>query len=111
MGYELHITRKKDWSDENGPKITVEDWLAYIATDPQLRLDATSKSYTVRLDMRSKYPDPWLAWFEGDLYTKNPDEQILAKMLQIASVFGAKVQGDDGEIYRTANFEDFFHED
>ena len=63
------------------------------------------------MSVASKYPDPWLDWFEGDIYTKNPDEPILAKMLGIASSLGAKVQGDDGEVYRSADFEDYFHED
>jgi len=52
-----------------------------------------------------------LEWFQDDIYTKNPDEPILAKMLQIASALGARVQGDDGEIYRSANFQDYYHED
>jgi hypothetical protein len=111
MGYDLHITRKKFWADAQGPAITADEWLAYVVTDPQLRLDANSKGHTVTLAIPSKYPDPWLEWSEGEIYTKNPDEPILSKMLEIATVLKAKVQGDDGEIYRSANFEDFFHED
>lgn len=111
MGYDVHITRKKFWASEDGRVITPDEWLAYVATDPHLRLDPTSKRHSVTLNIESQYPDPWLEWFEGDIYTKNPDEPILAKMLQIASALGAKVQGDDGEIYRSANFQDCFHED
>ena len=111
MGYDLHITRKKLWSAEEGPVITAEEWLAYVAGDPQLRLDPNMKTYAVRLAVPSKYPDPWLEWFEGDISTKNPDEPILAKMLEIAIALKAKVQGDDGEIYRSANFEDIFYDD
>lgn len=111
VGYDLHITRKKLWSAEDGPVITEEEWLAYVATDPQLRLNPNSKGHTVTLDVQSGYPDSWLEWFEGDISTKNPDEPILAKMLQIATALKAKVQGDDGEIYRSANFDDIFYED
>ena len=57
----------------------------------------------------SKYPTAWLDWDHGDIYTKNPDEPILAKMLLIASALGAKVQGDDGEFYRSANFDDTYY--
>jgi len=110
MGYDVHITRKKFWAGDGGPVITADKWLAYVATDAQLRLDPTSKRHGVTLDIQSQYPDPWLEWFEGDIYTKNPDEAILAKMLQISSALGARVQGDDGEIYRSANFQDYFHE-
>jgi hypothetical protein len=109
MGYDLHITRRKDWCNE-GSDITAEEWLAYVATDSQLRLDSTSKRHSVTMDIKCQYPDPWLEWSEGCIYTKNPDEPILAKMLQIASALGARVQGDDGEFYRSANFEDTYHE-
>ena len=36
---------------------------------------------------------------------------ILAKMLQIAAALKGKVQGDDGEVYRSANFSDHYDED
>ncbi len=111
MGYDLHITRKTFWADDNGPVITAEEWLAYVATDSQLRLDTSSKRHRVTLAIQSRYPDSWLEWFEGDIYTKNPDEPILAKMLEIAAALKARVQGDDGEIYRSANFEDIFYDD
>ena len=112
MGYDAHITRKKFWADTEGPRITAQEWLAYVATDPQLRLDPASKRHNVTiLGIQSQYPEPWLEWFEDDIYTKNPDEAILGKMLQIASALGARVQGDDGEIYRSAKLDDFYHED
>lgn len=110
MGYDLHITRKKFWADQDGPQITAAEWLAYVATDPQLRLDQSSQSHAVKLSLESEHDEPWLEWFQGDVYTKNPDEPILAKMLEIAKALNARVQGDDGEIYRSANFQDFFHE-
>jgi hypothetical protein len=39
MGYDLHITRKTFWADPDGPHITTEKWLAFIAPDPQLERD------------------------------------------------------------------------
>ena len=62
-----------------------------------------------RTDRASKYPSAWLDCVRGNIYTKNPDEPILAKMLQIAVALGARVQGDDGEFYRSANFEDTYY--
>jgi hypothetical protein len=111
MGYDLHITRKKLHFNDGGPTITLDEWLTYVASDPELRPAPEIGKHAVFLSVASKYPDPWLDWFQGDIYTKNPDEPILAKMLKIASSLGAKVQGDDGEVYRSANFEDCFHED
>ncbi len=100
MGYDLHITRKKFWADQDGPQITTGEWLAYVATDPQIQLDQNSERHTVKLSVKSEHDEPWLEWFQGDVYTKNPDEPILAKMLEMAKALNAKVQGDDGEIYQ-----------
>jgi hypothetical protein len=44
--------------------------------------------------------DGSLAWLDqdnGEVVAKNPDEEILRKMHQIAQVLDARVQGDDGE--------------
>jgi hypothetical protein len=68
-------------------------------------------SHMVAMSIKSEYPDPWLDWREGSVETKNPDEAILSKMLQIAAVLKAKVQGDDGEVYCSANFSDHYDED
>ncbi len=99
MGYNLYITRKKSWLNDTGPEISAEEWLAYVATDSQLHPDFENGKYRVRIEIPSRYPDAWLDWNDGCIYTKNPDPPIIAKMLQIASVLNAKVQGDDGEIY------------
>jgi len=43
-----------------------------------------------------------MAWFDyrnGWIVVKNPDEEIRAKMKQIAKVLSAKVFGDEGEEY------------
>src|SRR5690606_27146395 len=42
------------------------------------------------------------AWFDhrnGEAVVKNPDDEILAKMIAVAAKLGANVQGDDGEPY------------
>jgi len=111
MGYDLHITRKKFHADEDGPDITWEEWKAYVATDPELRLAPELGKHMVAMNIKCQYPGPWLDWFEGSVDTKNPDEAILGKMLQIAKELNAKVQGDDGEVYRSASFSDHYDED
>ena len=112
MGYEVHVTRKKFWADEEDVSITALEWLAYVASDPWLRLDPHCKRHSVAI-LSERFPNagPCLYWFEGNISTKNPNEEILAKLLMIASALGARVQGDDGEIYRTASLEDFYRED
>ncbi|XZF15906.1 hypothetical protein ACTHGU_07195 [Chitinophagaceae bacterium MMS25-I14] len=42
------------------------------------------------------------AWFDydhGNITVKNPDNEIITKMLTIAAKLNAKVQGDDCEVY------------
>ena len=29
----LHVTRKQRWADDDGPRITLEEWTAYVAGD------------------------------------------------------------------------------
>jgi len=111
MGYDLHITRKKFWADQDGPQISTAEWLAYVVTDSQLRFDQNSQRHTLKLSVESEHDESWLEWFQGDVYTKNPDEPILAKMLEIAKALNARVQGDDGEVYHSVNFEDATYDD
>jgi hypothetical protein len=36
MGYDIHITRKANWSDDEGDSITSEEWLAVLDSDSEL---------------------------------------------------------------------------
>ena len=94
----------------HGPVITAEEWLAYVATDPQLKLIPGSKTHGVTVDIQSRHPTKDLDWssHSGCVWTNKPDAAMLAKMLQIASALGAKVQGMDGEVYGIADLHDGF---
>jgi len=98
MGYDLYITRRKDWST-TGHDITPAEWLAYVARDPELSLWSVNGPYMARWRGKCTYPDPWLDWFQRNVYTKNSDEALIVKMIRIAEET-LRVQGDDGEIYR-----------
>jgi hypothetical protein len=95
MGYDLHITRAKRWSDQE-PSISADEWLAYVDRDPELQLNG---KYFALWAGVSRQPDPWFDWSDGHVHTKNPDPAVIAKAIQIASRLGAAVQGDDGEVY------------
>lgn len=112
MGYEVHITRKVEWSDENGPRISENEWKAYVASDSELVItgaaeQANPNGETIRIAQplltewrrHSSRSPVWFSYFEGNLSVKNPDEECLAKMRQIAAKLLARVQGDDGEFY------------
>ena len=99
MGYDLHITRADDWSENDGQKITAEEWIEIINEDPELLPDPPNGVYSVLWKGKSGSQDPWFDWFDGNIFTTNPDRAVVEKMLQIAAFLHAKVQGDNGEIY------------
>src|SRR5262245_65785172 len=96
--------------------ITLEEWLAVVASDPQLRLDgfaeATTADGTV-VRVESPGLAVWTGWSQhgrhgnmawmdhrnGRVVVKNPDVEILRKLFKIAASLHATVQGDDGEAY------------
>ena len=99
MGYDLHVTRRKQWFDEEGPDITIEEWICYVASDSELELNcdhwgSESAEFVT-------HPDQWPIWWDkrGEIYAKNPDRMVVCKLVQIAEALGARVLGDDGEVY------------
>jgi hypothetical protein len=104
MGYDLHITRKEFSASVDGPAISPEEWLAVVADDPELTIrvlnnsNGLSNPYFADWSGSGKYPC-WLDYSNGNLYTKNPTNEMIDKMVQIAKRLDAKVQGDEGEVY------------
>jgi hypothetical protein len=98
MGYDVHITRAPCWSDDE-PAITADEWLAYVALDPELQLAGYNGPYFALWAGKSKYPDPWFDWGHGQIHTKSPDPPLIQKAIEIAARLKASVQGDDGEVY------------
>src|SRR3954466_13280215 len=99
MGYDLHITRRPVWTDDDGPQITLDEWKAYVASDDELRPDTVNgpTDFLWIAHPNERWP---LSWDRGELYTKNPDEITIRKLVTVAERLGATVQGDDGETYR-----------
>ena len=98
-GYDAHLTRKTNWFDAVGPRISFADWLSYVRRDPQVKRDPlnTRNDFIVTLPGES-FP----IWFNpdlGEVYTKDPSDLALAKLIDIAKGLHARVQGDDGEFY------------
>jgi hypothetical protein len=99
MGYDVHITRAANWVESESNPIRFEEWLAVVASDPELKQD----------DLNGPHDFLWVAkdgqvlsplwWWRGRIYTKNPDRATIGKMLEIAARFGAIVQGDEDEVY------------
>ncbi|MGD0792519.1 MAG: hypothetical protein ABR920_12185 [Terriglobales bacterium] len=72
MGYNLHITRRKNWSEE-GNDISAQEWLTFINNDPEPTLSNENGQYFVRWSGPSKLPDPGFDWHNGVICSKNPD--------------------------------------
>ena len=110
MGYDLHITRGRRWTDE-APAISLEEWRACVTQDPALELvgfaetptpDGRLRYESAGLAVWSGHPTEPRVWFDhrgGAVVVKNPDEATIAKMIAVARVLRARVQGDDGETY------------
>ncbi len=126
MGYDVHITRKGDWSDTEGPMITREEWLDYVGGDKSMKLEreaivsndrgdafsvsnetlAVWKDWPARVEGKN---EAWMWHAAGNVMAKNPDAEMLRKMFLIADALAAKLQGDEGEIYNSIGLVD--HQD
>jgi len=96
MGYDLRITRSTDWTSNAGHEIDSSEWLALVRDDAELTPDPSNGPYAVR------WTSTWFDWFEGNVFTTDPDRATVAKLLQIAGMLDGVVQGDDGEFYESA---------
>ncbi len=101
MGYDLHITRAADWSENLGLEITAEEWLTIVREDPELRPDASNGSYAAEWGSADSEHTGWFDWYEGTVYTTDPDGPTVGKMVSLAGFLNGKVQGDDGEVYES----------
>ncbi|WP_038488863.1 hypothetical protein [Collimonas arenae] len=116
MGYDIYITRKENWFDKLGSEITLSEWIAFVGSDPEMRLDGyaeaevgqgkmlrvESAGLAVWIAYSKHGKDGNMAWFDfrrGSVVAKNPSPEIIAKMSSIARVLLAKVQGDECELY------------
>ncbi len=96
MGYDIHITRKANWSDDEGDTIAPDEWMAVLDSDPELSRATDTGDDT----LAGAWKGDTLFWFDnGEITCKSPDEGIIRKMVLIAERLGANVQGDDGERY------------
>ena len=43
MGYDVHITRKENWFDDE-PQIDIDGWRDLVASDEEMRLDGYAEA-------------------------------------------------------------------
>ncbi|GAA5120533.1 hypothetical protein JIN84_05715 [Luteolibacter yonseiensis] len=103
MGYDIYITRRDTWYDDEGPEITPEEWKAVVDADPRLILLDQDPENPLNAKMHST-PNPYhgVRYFHyntSDIRVKKPNKETLLKMLHIAKILGARVIGEADEIY------------
>ena len=86
MGYDLQITRAEKFFNSLENPIALEEWLDYVTRDPTLTLRGEDEALWSgdQACGKSEYPDAWLQWLNGYIYTKNPDLPLIRKMVLIA---------------------------
>jgi hypothetical protein len=104
--YEVYILRTESWKDAANDPITKAHVDKLVASDPELAW-AAGEWFDMRLDERSK-PRPvailWkgqpdFAWNGAGIQCTRPNEEQLAKMIDMAVELDANVIGDDGREY------------
>ncbi len=98
MGYDLRITRAIDWTANEGFEVTSSEWLAVVEADSELTPDPVHGPFAVRYRSVG-----WFDWYEGNVFTTDPDHTTVIKMLGIAQQLCATIQGDNGESYDSLN--------
>lgn len=99
MGYEIHITRAEDWAKSPERPISLEEWRQYVTDDPELIFAGGVNPPNFAVFKDEPPYGAWLDWICCEVYSKAPSSRMLLKMLEVAKKLGAKVQGDDQEVY------------
>jgi hypothetical protein len=107
MGYDISICRVDS-------EIPLEEWKAYVAQADDLRpvdrFEGTNPRTGAVMSLEAPDSAYWtghpegfevpLMWGSGGrIPVKQPDEPTLARMREIATALGARVQGEEGEFY------------
>jgi hypothetical protein len=114
MGYHLTITRERKGIES---PIPLDDWLAHVRNSPELEFETPEGDDPTSRFLRSVHAaawngrdDAWLGWSNGEIWTKNPPEELISYMIEFAPTFDARVRGDEGEYYRSSS-EDYYYEE
>jgi hypothetical protein len=89
MGYDLHITRKGNWSGEVGRTISLSEWQQSVEYDPELSFYSEVGDEDRGKVASYRDEDGALGWDNGEVRAKNPERSLIAKMVAIAGILGA----------------------
>lgn len=102
MGYEVHVTRKAHWSDEDGARISAAEWASLLDGDPLEPADADRMTGWWTRHSGGKQDAPILLFSDGNIDAAPHDEETALFLLGLATELGAGLQGDEGEPWTTA---------
>lgn len=97
MSYDAHISRAPDWAISDEVQIPLEEWSAVALSAGLIPTRQAGLFYAH--DSRESGDDASFEWFEGAITVRAPDQVTLGRMVEIAELLDAVVQGDDGEEY------------
>jgi hypothetical protein len=98
MGVELHITRAEFWAENDAAQISAQEWLFYVASDPELQPDPVNSLKNPYMVIWLGHEKDWLDWQSSNIYSKYPSTGLFKKMLRIAQALNAQVQRDDAKV-------------
>jgi hypothetical protein len=113
MGYDIRITRNRDFDSDQHEEIPLAEWLAVVDSDPEMerreRIETTLPDGQVLRIQESGPPviwkghtdggEVWFVYLRGEIAVKNPDSPFFIKMYNLASKLNAVLQGEEGEFY------------
>jgi hypothetical protein len=96
VGYDIHITKAREWTESEKNPVPIEKWLAMVRSSGDLELrEDRHGAWTGHPEQH----DVWFLFDRGEITAKNPDEPTLARAIALAAALDARVVGDDGEVY------------
>jgi hypothetical protein len=98
LGYDLHITRALFWPHAERYPIRADEVMALVEREADLVLDDQNAFDAAQFFVRVGAED-WLEFWRGRLSTKNPEDALVRRMVEIGRLLDAWVTGDDDEIY------------
>lgn len=102
MGYDLHITRRELWF-QDGDDITIEEFEGCVRADSEFTYPSMMGANYADWKSAKTGAASWICWEDGRIDTKNPNPELIDKMVKFAEQLRAVVQGDDGEKYGPAS--------
>ena len=109
MGYDVEISHAADQFDEDPKPIPRDSWIEFMQSDPDWELDADvahgeeADAFALSRTIYDGEERLGLRWTSGLIYAKTPNEELVNEMCRIATIFGARVMGEEGEFYRSAS--------